>query len=243
MEGTFDKSYFLNFVPSQTPKIAFSASFGRDDIQHEELASVRDLLEQYNAISVREESGLKILSEIDVENKTCVLDPTFLLSKEDWMSLSIPVEEKNYILVYKLHEDSLTSEIALEIAKRTGKKIIRISSDYLKRIKRGKTIVAPRVEEFISYIANASLVVTDSFHATAFSLNLNVPFVSVKWKMFNDRIETILHKVGLENRSVTTSQEALKIYDKEINFQITNQYLKKESVFTMQFLKEALELE
>ena len=243
LEGTFDKSYFLNFVPSQTPKIAFSASFGRDDIQHEELASVRDLLEQYNAISVREESGLKILSEIDVENKTCVLDPTFLLSKEDWMSLSIPVEEKNYILVYKLHEDSLTSDIALEIAKRTGKKIIRISSDYLKRIKRGKTIVAPRVEEFISYIANASLVVTDSFHATAFSLNLNVPFVSVKWKMFNDRIETILHKVGLENRSVTTSQEALKIYDKEINFQITNQYLKKESAFTMQFLKEALELE
>ena len=84
---------------------------------------------------------------------------------------------------------------------------------------------------------------TDSFHATAFSLNLNVPFVSVKWKMFNDRIETILHKVGLENRSVNTSQEALKIYDKEINFQITNQYLKKESAFTMQFLKEALELE
>ena len=89
----------------------------------------------------------------------------------------------------------MTSEIALEIAKRTGKKVIRISSDYLKRIIRGKTIVAPRVEEFISYIANASLVVTDSFHATAFSLNLNVPFVSVKWKMFNDRIETILHKV------------------------------------------------
>ena len=61
LEGTFDKSYFLNFVPNQTHKIAFSASFGRDDLRHEELAPVRNLLEQYNAISVREESGKKIL--------------------------------------------------------------------------------------------------------------------------------------------------------------------------------------
>ena len=240
LEGTFDESYFLNFAPDQAKKIAFSASFGRDDIHCEELAPVRELLEKYSAISVREESGLKILSDIDVKNKKCVLDPTFLLSKKDWMSLAIPVEETNYILVYKLHEDSLTSEVALAIAHQTGKKVIRMSSDYLKRIKNGKTIVAPKVEEFISYIANASIVVTDSFHATAFSLNLNVPFISVKWKMFNDRIETILHKVGLENRSVSTIEDALKVYDEKIDFQKTNQYLKKESDDTIQFLKEAL---
>lgn len=240
LEGSFDESYFLNFAPDEAKKIAFSASFGRDDIRCDELAPMRSLLEKYSAISVREESGLKILNEINVEKKKCVLDPTFLLSKKDWMSLAIPVEETDYILVYKLHEDSLTSEIALAIARQTGQKVVRISNDYLKRIKTGKTIVAPKVEEFISYIANASLIVTDSFHATAFSLNLNVPFVSVKWRMFNDRIETILRKVGLENRSVSTIEEALKVYDEKINFQKTNQYLKKESADTVLFLKEAL---
>lgn len=240
LEGAFDKAYFLNFAPKGAKKIAFSASFGRDNINSNELTPVRKLLEQYSAISVREESGLKILNGIDVEKKKCVLDPTFLLKKEEWMSLATPIKEKDYILVYKLHEDSLTSEIAIEIAKGTGKRIIRLSSDYLKRIKGGTTIVAPKVEEFISYIANASLVVTDSFHATAFSLNLNVPFVSVKWKMFNDRIETILNKVGLSDRSVNTIQEALKIYNSEIDFGYTNQFLEKEAADTIRFLKEIL---
>lgn len=241
LEGEFDKSYFLNFAPKEAKKIAFSASFGRDNISADELKNVKELLEQYNAISVREESGLKILNSIDVEKKKCVLDPTFLLKKEEWLSLAMPIKEKGYILVYKLHEDSITSEIAREIAKRTGKKIIRLSSDYLKRIKGGTTIVAPKVEEFISYIANASLVVTDSFHATAFSLNLNVPFVSVKWKMFNDRIETILSKVKLSERSVSTVQEALKIYNTEIDFEDTNRFLEKEVMDTNCFLKEVLD--
>lgn len=238
LEGKFDETYFLNFVPSGAKKIAFSASFGRDNISDKELLPVKRLLEQYSAISVREESGLKILNHVDIALKRCVLDPTFLLKKEEWMLLATPIVEKDYILVYKLHEDSLVSEIAIEIAKKTGKKIIRISTDYLKRIKNGKTVVAPKVEEFVSYIANAAIVVTDSFHATAFSLNLNVPFVSVKWRMFNDRIETILSKVNLSDRSVSTIQDALEIYNKKINFEYVNQFLEKECADTVHFLEE-----
>ena len=86
-------------------------------------------------------------------------------------------------------------------------------ANVLKRIKGGKTIVAPRVEEFISYIANASLVVTDSFHATAFSINLNVPFISIQWKMFNDRIGTILRKTGFSSNTGYDEIPLSTIYD------------------------------
>ena len=236
----FDKAYFLDFVPEGKKKIAFSASFGRDDITDEELTPVKELLEDYSAISVREQSGLDIIKNIKNPKKACVLDPSFMLTRDEWLELAKAVNEKNYILVYKLHEDSITSEIAVKIAELTGKKVIRLSADYLKRIKNGKTVVAPQVETFISYILNADLVVTDSFHATAFSINLNVPFISVSWKMFNDRINTLLNMTKLGERGVSSIEEALKIYDKEVSFDEANKILDIERAKTDSFIKEAL---
>ena len=124
--------------------------------------------------------------------------------------------------------------------KRTGKPVIRISLDYMKRIKGGKTVVAPEVTKFISYIANADLVVTDSFHATAFSINLNVPFVSIQWKMFNDRIGTILKKTNLCERRAASVEEALMIYREKIDFDDVNMRLDHERELTDEFMEKAL---
>ena len=240
-EGNFDRAYFLDFAPTGKKKISYAASFGRHDITKEELKPVHDLLEDYQAISVREESGLTILKEVDCSIKECVLDPTFLLGREEWMELSFPVKENGYILVYQLHEETAVSEAAMQISKKTGKQVIRLSSDFFKRFPGGKTIVAPKIEEFISYIAKADLVVTDSFHATAFSVNMNIPFVSLKWKMFNDRIETILENTGLSERSVRTAEEALMIYAKPIDYTYVNEKLNALRVKSKSYLKIALE--
>ncbi len=240
LEGSFDNAYFLDFAPKGRKRIAYSASFGRDDITPLELEPVTGFLREYSAISVREHSGLEILSEIDVPDKTCVLDPTFMLTGEEWRRIAGDVPEKGYILVYKLHEDSIASEIALEIAKKQGKKAIRLSTDFLKRIKGGKTIVGPEVRQFISYIANADMVVTDSFHATSFAINLNVPFISVRWKMFNGRIETILEKTNLQSRSVASVEEALSISECTMSFENANRSLQEERKKTEDFLTRAL---
>lgn len=241
LEGAFDKAYFLNFAPEGKMKIAYSASFGRDDIKPEELKSVKSFLEDYQAISVREESGLKTLSEIDVGIKECILDPTFMLTGDEWRTIARDTKERGYILVYKLHEDSIVSEAAIEIAKKQNKKVMRLSSDYLKRIKGGTTIVAPDVRQFITYIANADMVVTDSFHATSFAINFNVPFVAVQWKMFNDRIGTILEKTHLQERCVRTVQQAIAISERPIAFEIANQCLQSERMKVDEYLDKALQ--
>lgn len=240
LENGFDSTYFLDFAPVGAKKIAFSASFGRDDIKPEELEPIQKYLNEYDAISVREESGLQTLADTPVDLKACVLDPSFMLTGAEWKKLAPDISEKGYILVYKLHEDSIASEAALEIGKRTGKPVIRISLDYMKRIKGGKTVVAPEVTKFISYIANADLVVTDSFHATAFSINLNVPFVSIQWKMFNDRIGTILNKTNLCERCATSVEEALTIYREKIDFDDVNMRLDHERKLTDEFIEKAL---
>lgn len=240
LEAGFDTAYFLDFAPKGKKKIAYAASFGRDDTKPQELVKVQRLLNEYSLITVREESGLVTLSETPVPQKECVIDPTFMLTRNEWMKIAPEIPQKDYILVYQLHEDSIVAETALRISKELGKPLIRISSDFLKRIKGGKTIVAPRVEEFVSYIANASLVVTDSFHATAFSINLNVPFISIQWKMFNDRIGTILRKTGLTQRSVSSSDDAVMICRDKINFHEANEVIcqervKSEMLFTKAF--------
>ncbi len=240
LERGFDSTYFLDFAPEEAKKIAFSASFGRDDIKPEELKTIQKYLNKYNAISVREDSGLQALTGTPVDLKACVLDPSFMLTGEEWKKLAPIISEKGYILVYKLHEDSIASEAALAIGKREGKPVIRISLDYMKRIKGGKTVVAPEVTKFISYIANADLVVTDSFHATAFSINLNVPFVSIQWKMFNDRIGTILKKTNLCERRAASVEEALMIYREKIDFDDVNMRLDHERELTDEFMEKAL---
>ena len=225
LDNGFDLSYFLNFAPDGKQKISYSASFGRDDINEADLTPVRGLLEKYQGITVREESGLRILKSINVPIKSFVLDPSLMYTASEWRKIASPIREKGYILVYKLHEDSIASDIALKIGRICNKEVIRISLDYLKRIKGGKTVVAPSVQEFISYIDNADLVVTDSFHATAFSINLNIPFIAVKWKMFNDRIGTLLKLTDLTNRWVSTVDEALSIYRESIDFLQANRAL------------------
>lgn len=240
LEGKFDTAYFLDFAPKGKMKMAYAASFGRDDIEPDELVSVQELLNQYSAISVREESGLHTLSKICTPHKCCVLDPTFMLNGEEWRRIATAIPHKGYVLVYKLHEDSIASEVAIEIAKKMNKKVIRISNDYLKRIKGGMTVVAPEVRQFISYIANADMVVTDSFHATSFAINLNVPFVSIRWRMFNDRIGTILAKTNLRERHVSSIEEALKVYQQKIDFDDVNTRLEYERKRTDEFIEKAL---
>lgn len=240
LEGHFDPAYFLDFAPKGKTRIAFAASFGRDDIKPDELNTVRALLQEYSAISVREETGLNAIDDIKVPVKQVVLDPTLMLRGDEWKQFAKPISLKNYIMVYKLHEDSIASEVALAIGKKEKKPVIRVSLDRFKRIRGGKTVFAPDVQVFISYIANADLVVTDSFHATAFSINLNVPFLSVKWKMFNDRIGTILHRTGLQSRSISSIEQAMKQYDEKIDYASVNILLERERERTERYLTMAL---
>ena len=247
LENGFDSTYFLDFAPVGAKKIAFSASFGRDDIKPEELEPIQKYLNEYDAISVREESGLQTLADTPVDLKACVLDPSFMLTGAEWKKLAPDISEKGYILVYKLHEDSIASEAALEIGKRTGKPVIRISLDYMKRIKGGKTVVAPEVTKFISYIANADLVVTDSFHATIFSLHFRKMFYT--FKRFTDgdpnnqnsRVNNLLQLVELQNHFV--SMDNLEKLDclPAIDYDKVELKLLSERNKSIQYLKEALE--
>mgnify|MGYP000845041497 CR=1 FL=1 len=237
----FDKAYFLDFISTENiSRMAYAASFGRSDFNKNELKQIEQFLKKYDFISVREESGLTVLKKANIINGQCCLDPTFMVDKNIWLNMAEPIKEKDYILVYKLHEDSAATDIAIKLGKKYNKKVIRISTALHRRIKGGRTVMLPSVGKFISYLLNASLVVTDSFHATAFSINLNVPFVSVKWKMFNDRIESVLDVVGLQNKLVSNYQEAYEAVINATDYTVVNSKIKDAITKSQFYFNQAL---
>lgn len=238
----FDFVYFLSFVENKN-KIAFSASFGRKDFTELEMKQILPYLQKYKAISVREKSGLSLLSEVDISMKENVVDPTLILNAKEWTKLSAStVPYSNYILVYQLHGNSDVENAALKIAKVLGKRTVKIVTDIYKITKCDFSAKFPTISEFLALFEHADLVVTDSFHGTAFSINFNINFIVKNPGTTGERIQSILEMTGLLDRIVTTEKDAVELSKQKINFKECNRRIEEERNKAFNFLKNAITL-
>lgn len=242
-----DKSFYLGYAPSNKPKYAYAASIGMDNIPEEYVAEVRGLLSQYKAISVREWSNVHLLQNIGI-NSTLVLDPTLLLTKDEWSRYQrkFYVEEP-YVLVYSVESSDrsmLVGRIAEYIATEKGFKVYEVSysgeSQAIPNCDRHFYYAEPSI--FLSLLANASFVVGSSFHITAFSINFNIPFISVAPDRFSSRIDSILNLCHLEDRKISEYDSSLlqKMVETEIDFAFANSVLKAEQSKSMRFIEEII---
>ena len=237
--GKFDTPFYLAFAPNDKNKIAYSASFGRINLNKEEIKQIKPYLKRYSNISLREKSGLRILKEIGLKG-TQVLDPTLLFDKNDWLKIaSKKFQTKKYILVYNLNRNQKIDKYAYNLSMKTGLPIKYITYQLHDFYKKGKMYCSPKVEDFLSLFANASYIVTDSFHATAFSLNFNINFIIVYPEKFSTRLQSILQLCNLENR-VAKDENDLSIIDKNINFKECNKLLEQERNKSLKWLENAL---
>lgn len=198
------KYYFFDFLDgSNAKRVVYAASFGQDDIKSaglnpEFMSAVRPLVEQIDAVSVREKSAVGIVKkwwDVDAE---LVVDPTILLSQKDYNKLidysTCKLEPSPPIFAYLLNQDKRRVEDLNIVQKAYG-----LTSDvlYLKQ----KELNLPPVEQWLKNIRDAELVVTDSFHGLAFSLVNNTPFIVLVNELGGlSRIESLLSELGLEDR-------------------------------------------
>lgn len=194
-----EKPYFLDYAPAGKPRIAFSASIGREALSREEVAEMRPLLRRYNFLSLREQSGVELVRAMGLPARQ-VADPTLLLGPEDWRRIALATGEKApYLLLYQLNHNPRMDAYARALAAREGLRLIRLSYGYGGRRGAGeKLLVCPPVERLLGYFLEADCVLTDSFHATAFALNFGRPFVAVPPARFATRIESILAWTGTQ---------------------------------------------
>lgn len=234
-----DPMFYLQFAP-EYKRVAYAPSFGGASVPNYNKKIISRYLKSIPNITVREKSGIKIVSQLTGRKVKSMLDPTLLI---DWHELIKPVNEK-YILMYFLDEpsESILQEI-VKIAKVKGEKIYAIPhkfDEYDKYPEIQLKSVGPA--EFPSIIANAECIYTDSFHGTAFSVNLNRPFWTFQrnYKSFNSqsfRITDFLELVGLSSQYVTKEQQSqFEASFPEIKFKRVNDVLNKQRKIAKNYL-------
>ena len=232
---------FLDFKNIENKKkLSYAASFGKSSLEEWEKEQTKQLLEKYDNISLRETSGVKICEDLGIKDTINVVDPTLLLSGEEWSKIaSNKFENEEYILVYNLNRNKKIDNYAKNLSKQKGLKIKYLSYQLHEFYKKGKMYCNPEVEDFLGLIKNAKYVISDSFHATAFSVNFNTEFVIVYPGKYSTRLQSILKILGLENR-VAKDENDMSVVDRNINFEKVNEKLIQEREKSINWLKNNL---
>ena len=208
----YDEVYRLDFVPSKKYKFSYAAGVSSGNLNMEQQEVFRRTLRTYDAISVREESAVKTLQPLTNKNVEWVLDPTLLLSREEWDKIcSIRKVEDKYIFCYFLGSLSLGNKQIIEFAHKRGLKVVTMP--YLTWTSKKDSdfgdykIYDAAPQDFISLIKYAEYVFTDSFHATVFShiykKNFFV-FNRAGLKSMNDRIYSLTSLFDTQERFCDT---------------------------------------
>ena len=197
------------------------------------------LLKKYDAISVREQSAVDLLSSMGISS-TLILDPTLMLGAEEWKQIAVRVKyNRPYLLIYQLNPNSQMDRYAEKLAQKKGWDVVRIGFGATDKRKSGTCIILPSVERFLGLFFGARCVLTDSFHATAFSLNLGIDFISVMPPRFGTRIESILELTGTSARLLKSFND-FKICEISIDKEYVDNVLEQERQKGILFLKENL---
>lgn len=214
--GKFDEAFYLQYGSQGIKRFSFSSSFGVENIPRGESVKVKKILEEFNIITVRESSAVTLLDKLGIK-ADCILDPTLLIEKKQWKTVINSDIKKNgkYILVYQLNNNVKFDEIVEKAAEELSCKVIRI--EYKKTNKYGAHIILPDITDWVSYFYFAEYIITDSFHATAFSINFEKKFVNILPDKYGTRILSILEKVNLEERKIDDASQ-INVLDKSIDY-------------------------
>lgn len=241
-EGFNDRYYFAQ-TPDNAIRISFASSIGETELSEEHMTRIKSLLSRYKAISVREESARQLIQSMGLK-AIHLLDPTFLLNKDEWQSyMSSRKVKEEYLLIYTPYNTVGKNDIydaARKIAKKMNLKIVTFSWDWRKERMADRTITYATPGDFLSLMHHATYVVTNSFHGTAFSINLNKQFCVFLPSAFSTRITSIIKLCGLEHRMIVDKFELDKL-QKIIDYSKVNDILNKERAKSIDFLKNAFE--
>ena len=242
----FKKCNFLDFVSESNKKIAYAPSIGTTQLTENEKRKMKSYLDRFDKISVREESSKRLIESVVDKPVQVVCDPVFLLSREKWIEkMQLKEPEEKYILCYFLGDNPEYQKMTEKLQESLKIKVKIIPTNtfgYALGFETQKT-VGPK--DWLSLLYGAEFVLTDSFHATAFSIIFNKSFYVLKRfsdtspKSQNSRIYHLLNMTGLEDRIWQNTTNASYI-ENDI-WKTVDEKMKTERETSTLWLKNALE--
>ena len=237
-----DPMYYLRFAPKDK-RISFATSMGHDFVAKYNEKKLRKWISEVKHLSVREDSGVKLIKELCGREALHLLDPTLLLNGETWRKkLEIQKQNNKYILAYFLDAPSQQAKCCINNFKKKYQcDVIAIPYEH-EDMSYATKVVPTGPLEFLSLVDNAVAVVTDSFHGTAFSINLHTPFFVFDRNYGtahsqSSRVISLLKKVGLIERYEPSEETNTEI---NLDFTHSDEILTAEREIAKRYLQESV---
>lgn len=242
---------FFSFAEDWNVKrISYAASFGSDIWEYSvnQTEECARLASKFDAISVREDSGVMLCKKYLGTNAIHVLDPTMLLLNQDYDELiktpEIKHSTKGTLVTYILDETDDIRQIVKRVAKISGYKIVHANSKFEDREAELSERIQPSIEQWLTTIKEADFVIADSFHACVFSIIYKRNFIVVRNKTRGaTRIESLLNMFHLENRIVDGDVSLETVLNSPIDYESVDNILADWRIKSLNFLKLALQNE
>lgn len=233
-----DPAFYLDFAPHNSIKISYAASLATNEIPEEYCSFMSKMVHNLDYVSVRESSSIQLIKALGRNDVVAVCDPVFLLSKEEWLHMGkdIGLESEKYILIYDFDKSPIIDQVAKAIAFDKGFSIYNVGPFKKKYAKKNYTYTGPI--DFISLVRDASYIISNSFHATAFAIIFNKNFCVVKrTEALNERLVSLLGDLQLDERITSDFHSGLL---DDISYEPINIKLNKVIDFSKRFLSNVL---
>lgn len=241
--------YNLQFVPEDKRKIAYATSFGVSKIPMYQRKKTAKFLKRFHYLSSREKSGTNIIKQLTERDVPVVVDPTLLLTPEDWREI-IPfrrIVEEKYIFCYFLGNNYEHRKAAKELQRMTNLKIVTLPllDNFVQEDLKFADICLfdAASDDFVNLIRGAEYVLTDSFHGSVFSILNEKLFCT--FDRFNDgtgsrnsRIDSLCQQLNLESCRYDGDIFRVKT---QIDYDKVNQLREERRQESLQYLKTALQ--
>jgi hypothetical protein len=240
-----DPSFFCGFAPAGKPIVSYGSSFGVARIDAPYRDAYREHLQRFSHISVRERDAVDLVETLSGRQATMVLDPTLLLDEAEWGSHMPEVKtEPPYILCYgNVHAEKYARELALHVQARTGYPIVWLFGRPWDRFGANcQHVFDVGPLEFLVWVRNAALVLTQSFHGTIFAVNFGRPFYSMHQtaQTGNTRQMSMLRCLNCEDRGLEIGQPFPTQGLFDIDFNVVHDRLSALRTESLSYLKNAL---
>ena len=238
--------YFLTFAAKGIPRIAYAPSFGVSEIHKGVHPQYRQWLNEINHLSVRETHGAEIVRQLTGRDAQVVLDPTLLLTSDEWRKIAIkPNINCPYIFCYSLGDVPGLKDLCYHIQRDTGYPIYKIGNTKDLLDQKVHAVLDAGPQEFLGYIMNAAIVVTNSFHGTVLSINMQKPFYTVLSPVTgatsrNSRLLSTLELFSLGERLYGNADELPSSADYGLGYEEIEIKLAVEREKSLSYLKNSM---
>lgn len=237
-----DSAYFLSFADEPRKKSAYAPSFGVSEIPPHLAERYRALLSDFSTLSVRETTASRIVHGLTGRAVPVVLDPTLLLSPADWRRVSREQSlPQPYVLLYTASRSKALESVAQAISRERGLRVVHIDGGAASR-RKFRVISSPHPGTWLWYFLNADVVLTNTFHGTAFSVNfgrqfyVDLPAGSAR----NSRIADLLSSFELGHR-VLSERRVVDLASDKIDYGGVVKKLKSARTDSLGFLRSIVD--